>query len=802
IAQENMEMSGRWDMDREEYPQIVVGKGYSFMAMDNHYASGKCVDLIHEYVSYMQNTNRDYRAFAIVTFLANHAIFEGDIEEYRKNIDTAGELLKEIADFSKYIITLPHYLVALRRYPDPKRINSDLDYLIEICRRDNLPLRQASLFYKSKIELAMFSGDNDTAYELGIELLSLFESSNKARLDLIESAESRYKKAKEDERHEQELFEKNEQLRSGIDKARSENEAKTNFISSMSHEIRTPINAVLGLDEMILRESTEESVKTYARDIMSAGKNLLSIVNDILDFSKIEAGKMEIVPEEYNIVDMIRTLMNLVLPRAKGKELEVKLDISHEIPTILYGDDVRIQQVITNLLTNAVKYTEEGYVEFKLDFRAIDEDKGSLLVSVKDTGIGMKEEELDKLFKPFERMDMNRNRTVEGTGLGMSIVLQLLKQMGSNLKIESVYGEGSTFSFVLEQGIVDATPLGIIDTEKLENPVEEIDEALFTAHRARVLAIDDTAVNLTVVKGLLKRTGVILDTGESGEQCLEMCKINKYDVILLDHRMPGLDGVETLKLLRAEAGLNRDVPVVALTANAMPGIDEFYEENGFAGYLAKPVNGAKLEKMLYHLLPKDVLDTEEDLILLVDTEEGIKACGDENTYLQVVKDTVTNENMIVDELNSFIANKDIKNYTIKVHALKNTARMIGATGVSAEALYLEKCGDSGRDELIYKKEGELIDHFRKVIAILKERYNLGTADLPDIEPSMLKEMLEVMVEFVKGFDFDRADEVLAELRGYNVPSGMSESFEKMGNALYNYDADSVINFAKECLEKM
>ena len=239
---------------------------------------------------------------------------------------------------------------------------------------------------------------------------------------------------------------------------------------------------------------------------------------------------------------------------------------------------------------------------------------------------------------------------------------------------------------------------------------------------------------------------------------------------------------------------------MALTANAMPGIEEYYEKEGFAGYLSKPINGARLERMIYKLLPDDKLDTEEDLALIVDEAEGIKACGSEETYLQVVKDTVDNEKMIVKELNDLIADGDIKNYTIKVHALKNTARMIGATGVSKEALYLEKCGDEGREELIYKKEGELILHFKKVIETLKEKHGLGNENLEPIDINMFREMVETLVEFVKGFDFDRADQIVAEIKTFKLPGEISESFEKLGNALYNYDADGVIDYANECLK--
>lgn len=801
-AEEYMEMSGRWEIDRDEYPIFVLNKGYALLFSNRIYDAGKCCQRLREYEEYMKSINKDYPAFLINTFFANYEYKTGNVEKLKQYLYLAKERLPHLQNYALYLDDIEKYIDVMYEAGEKEELSEILDYFINNCRKDMLPISSASVFYKKRIEIAMLSDDSQTAYELGIELLSLSDRARRSEIETIKTAEYRYKELKNDEIHQVEMREKNEQLREGIEKVKTENEAKTSFISSMSHEIRTPINAVLGLDEMIIRESTEENVKSYAYDILNAGKNLLSIVNDILDFSKIEAGKMEIVPQEYDLNGMIRELVNLIMPRAKSKDLEVRLDIDSNTPSKLWGDDVRIKQVITNLLTNAAKYTEEGYIELSMGYKRLEDNKMNLLVSVKDSGIGMKEEELEKLFRPFERLDVNRNRTIEGTGLGMSIVSKTLTQMGSELKIDSVYGEGSTFSFVLLQEIVDSSPVGNIDLSKIE-PVAEIEEeTTFTAHRARLLTVDDTSVNLTVVKGLLKRTGMQVDTAESGEECLAKCKENKYDIILLDHRMPGMDGVETLAILQAEPGPNRDTPVVALTANAMAGIDEYYLSCGFKGYLAKPVNGMKLEKMILELIPESMLDTDEDRALVLSEEEGIAACGSEEVFKQVVMDTVDNENMIANELKGFIADKDIANYTIKVHALKNTARMIGAPGVSKEALYLEKCGDEGREDIIYQKEDELINHFHTVIGMLKEKYGLGNEKRPPIDTAMFKEMMEALQEFVRTFDFERADDVISEIKTYSLPKNITESFEKLGNAMYNYDVDNVIIFAQECLSKI
>jgi len=798
-AEECMEMSGHWSMDREEYCLLLINKGNTYIKANRMFEAGKIRKQLEEYAQYMEGINRDYPSFIINAFMARYAYLVGDKEALDVHLYLAGEKLDSFRDYDEHQSDVKNYIFVLYETGQYDRLIEVLDYFISLCRQDEASANVANYYYQKRIELAIMMSDSSTAYEIGLELLSLFEMSKRNSYDIINSAENRYKEVKENEKHQAEMLAKNEQLREDMEKAKTENEAKTSFISSMSHEIRTPINAVLGLDEMILRESTEDDVKVYAQDILNAGKNLLSIVNDILDFSKLEAGKMEIVPEEYQVAGMVRDLINLISPRAKAKDLPINLDIDPKLPSKLYGDDVRIKQVITNLLTNAVKYSETGHIDLAIDYEEVSEDTISMIVSVKDTGIGMKEEEIDKLFKPFERLDMNRNRTVEGTGLGMSIVQRILEQMDSKLGVESVYGAGSRFFFSIEQKVMDRSPIGIIDVSKLKEEKEIEKEALFTAHRARVLAVDDTAVNLTVVRGLLKRTGVILDTASSGKECLEMCKTTKYDVILLDHRMPGLDGVETFNILRSEPGPNKDTPTVALTANAMPGIDDYYISNGFSGYLAKPINGARLEKMLIKIFPESLLDTDEDLAILLDEEEGIKACGSREIFMQVVADAVSNENLLAGELRDCIEKQDIKNYTIKVHALKNTARMMGAPGLSKEAYYLEKCGDEGREEAIYRKEGDLLIHFHKVVEKLKAKYDIGFANLPLIESPVLKEMLEVLLEFIRTFDFDRADDIIKEIKTFSLPKNIAEPFEKLGGAMYNYDADGVVKYAEECI---
>ncbi|MBQ1640146.1 MAG: response regulator, partial [Lachnospiraceae bacterium] len=354
-----------------------------------------------------------------------------------------------------------------------------------------------------------------------------------------------------------------QELQEDLRVAQKASETKSAFLSNVSHELRTPINAVLGMDEMILRESREPDIVGYATDIQTAGRSLLGLVNDILDSSKLEAGKMDIIPVQYDLSSTINDLVNMISTKASDKDLEFVVDVKEEIPCMLYGDEIRIKQVILNILTNAVKYTNEGKVTLSVDFEKVSEDAVDLLVHVKDTGIGIKEEDLSKLFQRFERIEEERNRNIEGTGLGMSIVNNLLALMDSHLDVNSVYGEGSDFSFRLRQQVVEWKAIGSL-TEMFERAKSRNVEyhERFHAPNARILVVDDTPMNITVMKGLLKQTKIQIDTADSGFEMLRLIKNIKYDLIFLDHRMPQMDGIETLEKMREMSEhLNAGVPV-------------------------------------------------------------------------------------------------------------------------------------------------------------------------------------------------------------------------------------------------
>ncbi|MCR5302409.1 MAG: response regulator [Lachnospiraceae bacterium] len=425
------------------------------------------------------------------------------------------------------------------------------------------------------------------------------------------------------------------------------NKAKSRFLANMSHEIRTPINAVLGMDEMIIRESSEKDIRDYAKDIKNAGRTLLSLINDILDFSKIEEGRMEILPTQYELSSVINDIVNMIKSRAQKKGLKFEVTVDPNIPRILYGDEIRIKQVVLNLLTNAVKYTNAGSVKLALSYHKEDEDNISLSFEVTDTGIGMKEEDMNRLYSPFSRIEESRNRTVEGTGLGMSIVRQLLDLMDSHLEVSSVYGEGSRFYFEIRQGIINPEGIGnISDRLSHEKGEEDVYHELFCAPDARVLVVDDTEVNLTVFENLLKQTKMKIDTAVSGAEALELTAENDYDIVFIDHMMPDMDGIETLKSIRDRDG-EKETVYIALTANAVSGAREMYINAGFSDYMSKPVDGRRLEEMIKKYLPEENLlaassagsespasDRERPAIMVVDDDEVIL-----ETSAQILKDS-------------------------------------------------------------------------------------------------------------------------------------------------------------------
>ena len=384
-------------------------------------------------------------------------------------------------------------------------------------------------------------------------------------------------------------------LRLEKEAADQSNRAKSNFLANMSHEIRTPMNAILGMDEMILRESKDSRINKYALDIQSAGRTLLSIINDILDLSKIESGKMEIVQVEYEITSVLNDIVNMTKKKAEDKGLTYEMFVEEDIPSVLKGDEIRVRQVMLNIINNAIKYTEEGSVKIHVSF---DRKKNILRTEVSDTGMGIRKEDLGKLFDSFRRLEETKNRKVEGTGLGLNITKQLIEMMGGTISVESEYGKGSTFVTRIPQEVARETPIGdfamhlILAQAQAQTYVPTL-----IAPDAKVLVVDDNEMNLEVIASLLEDTKIRVDMAISGEECLRCVKEKTYDMIFLDQMMPGMSGTETLGAIRREH-LAEDTPIIALTADAIVGARDSYLKEGFTDYLSKPVMSGELEEIL------------------------------------------------------------------------------------------------------------------------------------------------------------------------------------------------------------
>ncbi len=583
------------------------------------------------------------------------------------------------------------------------------------------------------------------------------------------------------------------------------NKAKSNFLANMSHEIRSPINAILGMDEMIIRESSEDDIVGYASDIKTSSQTLLSIVNDILDFSKVEEGKMEIIPTEYEVGDMISNLISMVSERFVNKGLRFKVIVDERIPRVLYGDEIRIKQCILNLLTNAVKYTKEGEVEFRVVYDDISDDEIALKVMVRDTGIGMKEEDMDKLLSPFTRIEERRNRNIEGTGLGMTITAKLLQLMGSRLEVDSVYGKGSTFSFMINQRVVSSEPIGDFYAKSLadKNSVPKYQES-FHAPDGRILVIDDTEINLAVITNLLKKTKLTIDTAPSAKQGIELLEKNHYDVVLIDHMMPEMDGIQALHYMR-DNDLVPNSKCVVLTANAVSGVREMYMSEGFDDYLSKPVNPEVLEQRLVEWLPKDkvIVDIEDeevqdeakrDKILgisEIDEEKGIAYCGSKDAYLSVINIFHETAEDKANEIRKDYEENDWENFTINVHALKSSARVIGAKELSEKAKKMEEAGKRHDIDEINRDIDSLLEDYRSLNDKLKVLDKKDDDSLKEFTESMKKDAFNTMIEIANSMDYGMMETLLDDLKSYRLSDEDDKIIKNIRKMLLELDWDGI-----------
>ncbi len=634
----------------------------------------------------------------------------------------------------------------------------------------------------------------------------------------------------------QQLEQKNVELQEAILATERANAARDIFLSNMSHELRTPINTILGLNELIIRESQDEAIKEYAFDIRQAGNILLALVSDILDFSKLEARQMNVMDGIYDISSLLNDLINGISLQLRKKKLDLELDIAKDIPYKLFGDEIHIRQIIGNLLSNAVKFTQKGKVTLRLAWKKVSEDEIELDLSVLDTGIGIKEKDMEKLFGVFQRMDSTVRSKEERTGLGLAITNRLVEMMGGRLEVDSTYGKGSSFSFKVVQKVVDTEPLG--DFEKQYNESLRSSENYnqkFIAPLGRILIVDDNAMNLAVAQGLLKQTRLQVDVAASGEECLELLKRKTYHLICLDHMMPVMDGVQTLHAIRGlENNPSKDTPVIALTANAVAGAREFYLQEGFQDYLTKPIDADKFENMLIEYLPDNVvyltqgqsMDREyekQDAELALDIREsqlyiigfnirnGLKYMGgDKALYSKVLHDF----HMILQEkeeaLRNFLKKGDMPGYAIIVHSLKGNARNLGADGLADEAFELEKMSKAGRLEDVEVRSPILFNMMKNMKNGLKayldsEEKKEEAINLPAKEESRAvtedewKKALRELADRLDDFDGDSVNAKIEELKKYDRPESDKKMLRLCEKAVRDYAYDIALEVVNAVL---
>ena len=607
---------------------------------------------------------------------------------------------------------------------------------------------------------------------------------------------------------------------------------KSQFLANMSHEIRTPINSIVGMDEMILRESKDVSIKNYASQIKRSGKILLELINDVLDISKIEAGMLHIVEEPYDVVDSLKDTILMLKERARTKGLKVYLNIDENIPSRLEGDYLHINQILINLISNAVKYTIDGSVTFSVKLNSINDEECTLEMIVEDTGMGIKPADMDKLFSKFVRVDYDNTKTIEGTGLGLNIAKNLVDAMNGEIFVESVYGKGSKFIVMLDQKIVDDTPIGPIDTEMNDYKLSEEIGRTFIAPKANVLAVDDKNENLVVIRELLKRTLVTLDLVSSGKEAIFKCRQNRYDLIFMDHMMPEPDGIDSFNIIRNDnIGLNRETPVVVLTANAVAGMREKYLGLGFCDYLTKPIEVDKIESCMVRFLPPDYikfiddknyddvdLSANSDISAMEEALKGItvmdydktleRFAGKKDVVKKVLEVIVKESRTNAQNARDFVAMNDFDSYKNEAHAIKGVMATIFAEDLKERAKAHEYAARDGKYEFIRNDYINFLNNYEKLMEQIKECLDL---DVPKEDLSKAKEMLsneELLSKLnqiknaIDDYEYNNAIEAFDELKGYFITDDIKAEINKAAQKILDFDYDESADIIEGLIRKI
>jgi signal transduction histidine kinase/HPt (histidine-containing phosphotransfer) domain-containing protein len=603
--------------------------------------------------------------------------------------------------------------------------------------------------------------------------------------------------------------------------ARNALRAKSEFLANMSHEIRTPLNVIIGLTDLILEdEHLEKQVTENLSKISSAGTTLLSIVNDILDFSKIESGKLELTPVEYHMSSLLNDIVTLVITRLGEKPITFSLNISDDLPSKLYGDDLRVKQILTNLLTNSVKYTKQGSIELNVRCTL---DGGTMWmdIAVKDTGIGIREEDLIKRFSDYNQVDTKANRNIEGTGLGLSITKRLTEMMDGKIRAESEYGKGSTFHVRLRQDLVkDAPPIGADVADKLRSFRYADDKRIISKKLvrlnlsyARVLVVDDMQTNLDVASGLLSKYKMKVDCVTSGQEAIEKIRdgIMVYNAIFMDHMMPGMDGIETADRIRAlGTEYAQKVPIIALTANAIQGTDKMFYEHGFQAFTTKPIDVMELDSVIrkwvrdekrQEVMITDDSSSSENIVINipgVDSEKGLSLyAGDTKVYLPMLRSYIANTPGVLEKLRNVSA-ETLPGYVISVHGLKGTSAGIGAEKIREAAMELEAISRTGDLQGVLKLNGDLIANAEIVVTNVKEW--LEKNDSREVKPRQKapdRELLARLRQCFESYDMGGIDNVMLELERFDYEEGadlMAWLREKIETAEFDEAAERITQY--------
>ena len=615
-----------------------------------------------------------------------------------------------------------------------------------------------------------------------------------------------------------EIMEQNQRMKELVEQAESANRAKSAFVSNISHEIRTPMNSIVGIAEILLRQEHDEQEQQYLQNIQNSGQALLAIINDVLDFSKMESGKMQLFEEPYDTLSLYYDMKVTFENRIGNRPIKFLYDLDPNLPCCLIGDAGRLRQIIVNLVGNAIKYTEEGHVRLtvRLEERNTTDNAVMLYIAAEDTGVGIKEEDQELLFDSFERVDVKKNREKEGTGLGLAISRDLVERMGGTIHLQSVYGKGSTFSFVIQQGVEDWTPIREAEPVRKKKKKQEKKEWMFEAPEARVLLVDDNDMNLMVAKALLEPLKMQIETAKNGAEAVSMVKTRQYDLVLMDHMMPVMDGIEATREIRKLSDETYQVlPIIALTANAMVDARKEFEEAGMNGFVAKPIEFAQICRELYRWLPKHLVHMtkeiaqepvvpagEEDLeqydIPMLDLQEGLRHCGTKQMFQKSVAVFYQTIDLKADLIEQYAKEQERKEYTVEVHALKSAARLIGAAELSEAARVLEECGHKGDIKTIQKKTPALLELYRSYKEILRPYMGEEKKDKQQLSKELWLRYLSEIKEQMEQFDLDFVDGQMEQLKQYAVPKVIEEDME----LLYAYVADVAMEDVMQLCQRM